>query len=266
MDCWVHQLLSVYCDLRLVSLYHPHLTKWKPILTSNSAAWIADPLNNVLGRRGVIFLAAIFSLLAPFGQALSQKWGQLAACRILLGIGMGLKEVTVPVFSAECAPSNIRGGLVMSWQLWTAFGILLGTCANLIFAHGGTNAWRYQFGSAFIPVVPLILGVWFCPESPRWLMKKRRVAKAYRSLLKLRNTPLQAARDLYYIHAQLVYEDALMAQSGLSRSSNMFVRFVELFTIPRLRRATQASGIVMIAQQMCGSKSPGKTRCAVEKR
>ena len=224
------------------------------MLIGNSAAWISDPLNNLLGRRGVIFLAAIFSLLAPFGQALSQKWGQLVACRILLGIGMGLKEVTVPVFSAESAPSNIRGGLVMSWQLWTAFGILMGTCANLIFVNGGRNAWRYQFGSAFIPAIPLILGVWFCPESPRWLMKKGKVDKAYWSLLRLRNSPLQAARDLYYIHAQLMYEDTLLEESGLSKTSNMFVRFVELFTIPRLRRATQASGIVMSAQQMCGSK------------
>lgn len=41
---------------------------------------------------------------------------------MLLGIGMGLKEVTVPVFSAENAPTIIRGGLVMSWQVWTAFG------------------------------------------------------------------------------------------------------------------------------------------------
>ena len=63
--------------------------------------------------------------------AVSQHWGQLVACRILLGIGMGLKEVTVPVFSAENSPPNIRGGLVMSWQLWTAFGILMGTSANL---------------------------------------------------------------------------------------------------------------------------------------
>jgi len=59
---------------------------------------------------------------------------------------------------------------------------------------------------------------------------------------------------LYFIHAQLVYEDALLEASGLAKTSNMFTRFVELFTIPRLRRATQASGIVMIAQQMCGSK------------
>ena len=85
-------------------------------------------------------------------------------------------------------------------------------------------------------------------------MKKRRYRKAYNALLRLRNTPLQAARDLYFIQAQLVYEDALLEEKGLTKNSNMFTRFVEIFTIPRLRRATQASGIVMIGQQMCGSK------------
>lgn len=221
----------------------------------NSAAWISDPINNWIGRRGTIFVGAIFSLLAPIGMATSQKWGQLVACRVLLGIGMGLKEVTVPVFSAEVSPTNIRGGLVMSWQVWTAFGIFIGTCANLVFVDTGDIAWRLQLGSAFVVAIPLVIGIYFCPESPRWLLKKKKVAKAYRSLLRLRNTPLQAARDLYYIHAQLVYEDLLLEQSGLSKTGNFFTRFVEIFTIPRLRRATQASGIVMIAQQMCGSES-----------
>jgi hypothetical protein len=109
-----------------------------------------------------------------------------------------------------------------------------------------------QFGSAFIPAVPLVLGIWFVPESPRWLMKKRKYAKAYRSFLRLRNTPLQAARDLYYTHALLAQEEVLVRETGLKPESNFFTRFIELFTIPRVRRATQASGIVMIAQQMCG--------------
>ncbi|KAJ5685361.1 hypothetical protein N7536_007980 [Penicillium majusculum] len=215
-------------------------------------AWLSDPLNHILGRRGTVFLAAIFSLLSPLGSSLTQHWGQLVACRVLLGIGMGLKEVIVPVYSAENAPTNIRGGLVMSWQLWTAFGIFLGTCANLIVANTGDISWRLQLGSAFIPAVPLLIGIWFCPESPRWLMTKKNHKKAFASLLRLRNSPLQAARDLYRIHAQLEMEKQLIAESGFSKSDNMFVRFVELFTVPRLRRAVQASGIVMIAQQMCG--------------
>lgn len=167
---------------------------------------------------------------------------------------MGLKEVTVPVYSAENAPTNIRGGLVMSWQLWTAFGIFLGTCANLAVANTGHNSWRLQLGSAFIPAIPLVLGIWFCPESPRWLLMKGKHRAAYNSLLRLRNSSLQAARDLYMIHSQLVLEQEMLVQSDSSHSKSMFVRFIELFTIPRLRRATQASGIVMIAQQMCGSK------------
>ncbi|EHY54773.1 hypothetical protein HRR83_004098 [Exophiala dermatitidis] len=216
------------------------------------AGWISDPVNDLVGRRGAIFIGAIFSLLAPIGSACTQHWGQLVATRILLGIGMGLKEVTVPVFSAENSPTNIRGGLVMSWQVWTAFGIFLGTCANLAVKDTGAISWRLQLGSAFIPAIPLVIGIYFCPESPRWLMKKGRHAKAYRALLRLRNSPVQAARDLYYIHAQLIQEDILVEESAVATHGNFFTRFIELFTIPRIRRATQASGIVMIAQQMCG--------------
>jgi hypothetical protein len=85
-------------------------------------------------------------------------------------------------------------------------------------------------------------------------MSKGRYGDAYKSLLRLRSTPLQAARELYYVHAQIQYEELLIAESGVATRANFFTRVVELFTIPRIRRATQASGIVMIAQQMCGSK------------
>lgn len=51
---------------------------------------------------------------------------------------------------------------------------------------------------------------------------------------------------MYLIHCQLTEEQATKPQS------NYVKRFVELFTIPRVRRATLASFTVMIAQQMCG--------------
>lgn len=217
------------------------------------AGWISDPVNHLLGRRWTIFIGAIFSFCAPIGSAGTQHWGQLVACRLLLGVGMGLKEVTVPVFSAEVAPPNIRGGLVMSWQVWTAFGIFLGTCANLAVKDvTKIAAWRLQLGSAFIPAIPLLLGIWFCPESPRWLMLKKRYRQAFGSFQRLRASPIQAARDLYYAHALLRAEELLIQESSVAKTSNFFTRFIELFTIPRIRRATQASGIVMIAQQMCG--------------
>lgn len=210
--------------------------------------WLSDPCNRILGRRGTIFISAIFCVITPIGSAFSQNWPQLFIIRLLLGIGMGLKASTIPIFCAENTPAVIRGGLVMCWQLWTAFGIFLGFSANLAVKNTGALSWRLQLGSAFIPAVPLAIGVFFCPESPRWYIRRGEMAKAYKSLCRLRNTPLQAARDLYYIHAQIQIEQSIIGES------NYVTRFVELFTIPRVRRATLASFTVMIAQQMCGSE------------
>ena len=159
---------------------------------------------------------------------------------------MGAKASVVPIYAAENVPASIRGGLVMSWQMWTAFGIFLGFVANLVVYNVGDIAWRLQLGSAFIPAVPLVIGIYFCPESPRWYIKKGRYLDAFKSLKRLRNTPLQAARDLYYVHAQLLEEASIVGKSTYIK------RFMELFTIPRVRRATLASWTVMIAQQMCG--------------
>lgn len=80
-------------------------------------------------------------------------------------------------------------------------------------------------------------------------MKKDRYQKAFASLRRLRNTDMQAARDLLYIHAQLRTELELKGGKGY------LVRIMELFTLPRNRSATIASLTVMIAQQMCGSRS-----------
>jgi hypothetical protein len=77
-------------------------------------------------------------------------------------------------------------------------------------------------------------------------MKKKQYRKAYESFKRLRNSELQAARDIYYVHCQL------KAESEVIGGATYVSRFTELFTVPRVRRATLASFVVMIAQQMCG--------------
>jgi sugar porter (SP) family MFS transporter len=244
MVCWSGERRTLYwCCLPVSIRLYQYMIKAN---ISSSGCWFSDPLNNFFGRRGTIFVSAIFCCLSVIGSALSQTWQQLLVTRLLLGIGMGCKASTVPIFCAENSPAAIRGALVMSWQMWTAFGIFLGTCANLAVKDTGAISWRLQFGSAFIPAVPLWAGVYFCPESARWYIKKKRYLNAFNSLVKLRNTKLQAARDLYYIYAQIQVEAEIIGRN------NYITRFTELFTIPRIRRATLASFTVMIAQQMCG--------------
>ncbi|KAI0768833.1 hypothetical protein BD413DRAFT_96037 [Trametes elegans] len=212
------------------------------------ACWLSAPMNKYFGRRGTIFISAFVSFVTCIWQGLTNTWWHLFIARFMLGFGIGPKSSTVPVYAAECAPPAIRGALVMMWQMWTAFGIMLGTVMSLAFYHvesshvTGLN-WRLMLGSAGVPALFIMSQVYLCPESPRWLIGKGRYDKAYESLLRLRRSPLQAARDLYYIQVLLDAEEEIKSGRNL---------FLELFTVPRNRRATLASTIVMFMQQFCG--------------
>ena len=101
------------------------------VLTSSS---LTGPLNRFLGRKGTIMVCCVFCFTSCLGQAFCQNWTQLLLCRLLLGFGIGPKSATVPIYAAESVPSEeIRGALVMSWQLWTAFGIMVGYICTYVF-------------------------------------------------------------------------------------------------------------------------------------
>ncbi|KAI5985030.1 hypothetical protein EDD15DRAFT_2390220 [Pisolithus albus] len=213
------------------------------------SCWLTHPLNQWLGRKKTIFLTCMISFLTCIWSAVTNSWWHLFISRFFLGFGIGPKSATVPVYSAECAPAAIRGALVMMWQMWTAFGIGFGDLIDLVFYFipdsGGIKGlnWRLMLASAGIPGLIVCMQVLFAPESPRWLIGKGRYEDAYNELCRLRFSPVQAARDLYYIHI------LLEAENEMKKGRN---RVVEMFTIPRNRNAAIASWIVMFGQQFCG--------------
>lgn len=56
--------------------------------------WLSDPINNWIGRRGVIFVSANFCLWPVIGSAFCHRWPEQLVCRLLMGIGMGVKAST----------------------------------------------------------------------------------------------------------------------------------------------------------------------------
>lgn len=58
-----------------------------------SGCWLADPLNNYLGRRGTIFLSALVLIATPIASGFTHSWQTLFVVRLVLGIGMGAKGV-----------------------------------------------------------------------------------------------------------------------------------------------------------------------------
>ncbi|TDZ53927.1 Polyol transporter 5 [Colletotrichum trifolii] len=209
-------------------------------------AFIVDPLNHYFGRRGEIFITACCLTATPIGSGFAKSWQGLFAARFIMGIGIGAKNATVPIYSAEMAPHRVRGALVMFWQLWVVAGIFLGFCANVIVKDVPRIAWRLQLGSAFIPSFVLGAGIFFCPESPRWLMKHGRHAEAFKSMCRLRAHDIIGARDFYY--SWVIYEEELKE----ARGAGYFRRLWDCFSVPRIRRANYGASTVMLAQQMCG--------------
>ncbi|TYJ51202.1 hypothetical protein B9479_008240, partial [Cryptococcus floricola] len=105
-----------------------------PLITIAAfSAMLTDPINKYVGRRGTIFVTGLFCVFPVLGQAFVKNWWELFICRVLIGVGMGMKVTTIPIMTSETAPAAIRGALVMSFQMFVAFGILAGFCSNLIF-------------------------------------------------------------------------------------------------------------------------------------
>ncbi|KAJ5886290.1 Major facilitator superfamily domain general substrate transporter [Penicillium subrubescens] len=194
--------------------------------------WLSDPLQErFFGRRPALFIAAI-----------------------------GSKASIAPVFAAEAAPDKQRGRVLMMWQLFDAFGIFLGfVCIFLV-----RDSWRALLATAIIPAIVLLFLVFVCPESPRFLIRRGRYPEAYISLRRLRGTDIQAARDLFCIHAQLQAETTAVWNSNKRKpwhdgqiyqewimKTHFFKRMWYLFQNPRTRRACMAAFIVMASQQLC---------------
>jgi MFS family permease len=84
--------------------------------------WLTVPFNHWFGRRGTIFITCAFSTIACLWQGFVNTWWHMFIARFALGLGIGPKSASVPIYAAETTPPAIRGALVMQWQMWT------GTC------------------------------------------------------------------------------------------------------------------------------------------
>ncbi|OQE34532.1 hypothetical protein PENCOP_c017G08193 [Penicillium coprophilum] len=226
--------------------------------------WLSDPLQEKFGRRPALFVAAVFCVALE--QRIAIHGSHYSSVEYCLVWGyIGSKASIAPIFAAEAAPDRHRGQVLMLWQLFDAFGIFLGFfCVFLV-----KGSWRVLLATAIIPAIVLLFLVFICPESPRFLIQRNRYVDAYKSLLELRGTPIQAARDLYYIHAQLQAEavtiwnphegnswwsepEHLYAYQKWIKRGNFFKRMMYLATNPRTRRACMVALIVMASQQLCG--------------
>ncbi|KAF5856497.1 hypothetical protein ETB97_007274 [Aspergillus alliaceus] len=149
------------------------------ILGSVLVSYISDPF----GRRAVILFGGLLAGLGAALQAGAVTVAMLIAGRLIAGLAVGLMSSIIPVYCSEVSPPQIRGflGSIQQWMIglgfvvaqWTGYGCSL---------HTGDFSWRFPLAIQAVPAVILCCGIWFLPESPRWLIEKGR-AEAGREVL-----------------------------------------------------------------------------------
>ena len=200
-----------------------------------------------LGRRSSVAIGSTIMIIGTIIMVAHDRLPAFTVGRVIAGIGNGLDTATIPMLQSELSKAKNRGFLVFIEGALLAGGVMISYWIDFGFYFFRWNSVQWRFPIAFQAAFALVLllGIFFIPESPRWLMKKGKYQQAMQSFLRLRNTPLLAARDLYFAHCMLQEEEKIR------RSKGPFP-FLELFTVPRNLRATIGATIVMFGQQFCG--------------
>src|SRR6184192_4979255 len=133
-----------------------------------------------LGRRASLRWMAVLYVVSALGCAFAWNWSALVFFRFIGGLGIGGSSVLGPMYIAEIAPAKWRGRLVGLFQFNVVFGILLAYFSNYIVGtmQLGAAEWRWKLGVPAVPAVLFLLLLFGIPRSPRWLVKKQRVAEA----------------------------------------------------------------------------------------
>jgi sugar porter (SP) family MFS transporter len=169
------------------------------------------------GRRDSLRLLAILYLISALGCASAWSWHSLVAFRIIGGLGIGGSSVLGPMYLAEIAPANLRGRLVGFFQFNIVFGILLAYFSNylIVLQHFGASEWRWELGVAAIPAALFFLLLFTIPRSPRWLVKKGRIAEA-RAVFQRTGEP-NFEQELQDIVQSIHFEQQQAAETLFSR-------------------------------------------------
>ena len=178
---------------------------------------LAGEMNDRLGRKATLILAAVLFLISAVGSAIPRSLTEFIIYRIIGGLGVGAASMTSPMYIAEISPARIRGRMVSLNQFAIIFGMLVVYFVNYFIAAGGDAAWntstgwRWMLGSEALPALLLLVLLFFVPESPRWLTKQGKSEKA-RAILARVDGRAHADREMQQIEATLRMESGSVTQ------------------------------------------------------
>nr|GAT54792.1 general substrate transporter [Mycena chlorophos] len=147
-------------------------------------ALFAGPATDLWGRRGGMFIGGFFILVGSAVIVSAQTASAFLGGRFVLGFGISISTTAAPTWVTELAPPQWRGRLGAAYNSCFFIGSIPAT-GSMVGTEllNSTWAWRLPLLLQVGPPIIVMSCVWFCPESPRWLISRGREEEATRILI-----------------------------------------------------------------------------------
>ncbi len=201
-------------------------------------AMFTGRLSDIFGRKKTILVAALIFVLGAAWSGWAPSPTSLIIARLFIGLAIGISSFSVPLYIAEISPSHIRGRLVSLFQLLITIGILVSYLSDLAFANNNNvESWRPMFYIGVVPGFILLVGMFFLPETPRWLMSQGREEESLKILKRIEEPAL--------------VEESMQRMRDEVEKAKERANLSEVFK-PWLRKALIISVGIMFFQQFVG--------------
>ncbi len=154
------------------------------LLGATLGAIVGGKAADLFGRRRVLLVTAAIFGIGALASAVAPSPTVLIVSRVVLGLAIGLASTNVPVYLSEVAPPHARGWVVSLFQLAVTIGIVVAYLTDYAFAS--VEGWRWMLGLAVAPALVFGTGMFFLPETPRWLIRGGQHDVAHRVLVRIR--------------------------------------------------------------------------------
>ena len=158
-------------------------------------AFFAGRVSDLWGRRAVLIISAVLFLLSALGAGAAGTALLFVAARVMGGFAVGAASVIAPAYIAEVAPARYRGRLATVQQIAIIGGLFCAFLSNYLLAKAAgastetlwlnQAAWRWMFWMQALPSSLFFVSLLFIPESPRYLVVRKRDAEASAVLTQL---------------------------------------------------------------------------------
>jgi SP family sugar:H+ symporter-like MFS transporter len=206
------------------------------------AVFISSFVAERFGRRAIIFTSAVLFLIGtsmvifPPGGSTKIMISILVG-RIVEGTGVGCSSFSCPLYASEIAPTNLRGMLSGFMQMTVVTGLFTANVVNYFLQYHKWG-WRLSNGVILIAPITIMIGIFFCPETPRWLFKNKGQESAEKSLKRIRKTDDVTAE--------------LNAIADVIREEGNTIPIRELFTRKKMLQRLGIGIAIHILQQATG--------------